>query len=121
MEQHRFGRRSEAEAAAYLSTQGYRVVAANYRSRVGEIDLIAWEGDTLCFVEVKARRGRGRGTAAEAIDRRKLARLRAVAGQYLAAWNGVREPPCRFDAVLIDPPARGAPPGPRLTLIRGLC
>ncbi|MBI3622281.1 MAG: YraN family protein, partial [Nitrospirae bacterium] len=52
----RFGRAGEAEAARHLQRAGYRIVARNYRTRFGEIDLVAYDAAVLAFVEVKARR-----------------------------------------------------------------
>lgn len=49
-----FGRRSEIDGAAYLRSIGFRVIASGYRTRAGEVDLVAWDGDILAFVEVKS-------------------------------------------------------------------
>ena len=94
------GARAEALAAEYLMRQGLAIVARNFRTRFGEIDLIARDGRTLVFVEVRMRRSTGYGGAAESITPRKRARLVAAANGYLALLG--REPPCRFDAILMD-------------------
>jgi putative endonuclease len=94
------GAAAEALAASYLATRGLTIVQRNYRRRGGEIDLIARDGEVLVFVEVRLRRNRAFGTAAESITAAKRRRLRLAARHYLARLG--REPPCRFDAVLLD-------------------
>ena len=94
------GAAAEALAASYLATRGLTIVQRNYRCRGGEIDLIARDGEVLVFVEVRLRRNRAFGTAAESITAAKRRRLRLAARHYLAQLG--REPPCRFDAVLLD-------------------
>jgi putative endonuclease len=94
------GARAEALAAAFLEARGLRIVARNVRSRHGELDLVARDGATLVFVEVRMRRGTAFGGAAASITPAKQARLVAAARGYLAAL--AREPQCRFDAVLLD-------------------
>ncbi|HEX6136828.1 MAG TPA: YraN family protein [Casimicrobiaceae bacterium] len=93
------GARAEALAAAYLARQGLAIVARNFRTRFGEIDLVARDGGTLVFVEVRMRRSAGYGGAVESITAAKRARLLAAANGYLAGLG--REPPCRFDAILM--------------------
>jgi len=94
------GSRGEAEAAQFLERQGLAIIARNFRTRRGEIDLIARDGDTLVFVEVRVRTSRAFGGAAASITSAKRARMVAAAGAYLVRLG--REPPCRFDAILID-------------------
>jgi putative endonuclease len=94
------GQRGEALAARYLERRGYEILARNLRSRLGEIDLVAREGRTLVFVEVKARRGRGGDPPQAAVDGRKQARLARLAGDYLARTRG-GERACRFDVVAV--------------------
>jgi putative endonuclease len=93
------GARAEALAAEYLVRRGLTIVARNFRTRFGEIDLIARDGRTLVFVEVRMRRTMSHGGAAESITAQKRARLVAAANGYLAMLG--REPPCRFDAILM--------------------
>ena len=93
------GARAEALAAEYLMRHGLAIVACNFRTRRGEIDLIARDGRMLVFVEVRLRRSAGYGGAVESITARKRARLVAAANGYLAMLG--REPPCRFDAILM--------------------
>lgn len=102
-----FGREAEERAAAYLEKLGYRVLQRNYRCRGGEIDLVALDGATLVFVEVKARHSDHFGTSGEAIGRRKAHHLRVAAATYLTVQGAMagsiwEQPPCRFDAVLFD-------------------
>ena len=94
------GREAEARAAAFLEAQGLTVVARNWRCRFGEIDLVARDGGTLVFVEVRARASRAFGGAAESIGRLKRRKLIAAANLYLATRRIDR--PCRFDAVLLE-------------------
>jgi putative endonuclease len=103
-----------------LVSQGYRLAAANYRCRQGEIDLVAWDGPTLVFVEVKARRGNSLGGPAEAIGPRKLNRMRAVAAHYLSRELPGGDPPCRFDAVLVEAGRGPVTPGGAMILVRGV-
>ena len=94
------GARAEALAADYLARQGLVVVARNFRTRRGEIDVIVRDRDTLVFVEVRLRSRALFGGAAASITPAKRARLIKAAHAYLATL--AREPPCRFDAILLD-------------------
>jgi len=94
------GARAEALATDYLARQGLVLVARNFRSRRGEIDVIVRDRDTLVFVEVRLRSQAAFGGAAASITPAKRARLLAAAHAYLATLE--REPPCRFDAILLD-------------------
>ncbi len=92
------GRRGERLAARYLRRAGLRIIASRFRLRIGEIDLIALDGDQVVFVEVKSRRGTGFGAPAESITRRKQRKLARVALAFLSG-RGWHERPCRFDVV----------------------
>lgn len=96
-----FGAGAEALVAARLEAMGWKVLARNWRCRYGELDLVAQDGATLVFVEVKARSSRGAGTPEEAVDAAKQARLSRSAGEYLAA-HGLLERTCRFDVVAVE-------------------
>jgi putative endonuclease len=102
------GRRGEELACEHLAALGLRIVARNWRCRSGEIDVVAAGPDLLVFCEVKTRRGRGYGSAAEAVTPAKRARLRQLAAAYLAA---VDHPHCkvRFDVVAVLWPRGRAP------------
>jgi putative endonuclease len=93
------GNRAEALAAQFLIRKGLSIVARNFRTRGGEIDLVARDGATLVFVEVRMRRSEDFGGAAASITARKQQRLVRAANGYLAMLG--REPPCRFDAILM--------------------
>ncbi|WP_084626988.1 YraN family protein [Pseudoclavibacter soli] len=93
------GERGEQIAASFLADKGYRIVARNWRSsRHGEIDIIAWHGDTLVFVEVKTRSGERFGSPFEAITARKVHRLRRLIGLWLAS-HSISPARVRLDAV----------------------
>ena len=77
------GRKGEQLAADALQAQGMAIVERNYRCAVGEMDIIAREGDTLVFVEVKTRRGNRFGSPEDAVDARKQRKLIEVAETYL--------------------------------------
>jgi putative endonuclease len=100
MSRARFGQTGEERAAAYLTQLGFRIERRNLRTPDGEIDIVAREGDTLVFVEVKARATRSFGRALGAVDTRKRARIRAVAEDYLQFFPP--QPKVRFDVVAID-------------------
>ena len=93
------GKDAEARAARYLEARGLHIVERNYRSRYGEIDLIARDGVTLVFVEVRARSSNAFGGAAASITAAKRQKLTRTALHYLAGAG--RTPQCRFDAVLL--------------------
>lgn len=89
-----FGERTAAE---YLRKKGYHIITTNYRSRFGEIDLIATKDNILAFVEVKTRRSASFASALEQVDIHKQRRLMATAQCYLAAFHPVEQP--RFDVI----------------------
>ncbi|MDW8107750.1 MAG: YraN family protein [Armatimonadota bacterium] len=102
MSRARLGHRGEAIAAQYLQAQGYRVLACNWRRREGELDIVAIEGETLAFVEVKTRRTLTYGAAEESIDARKQAQLARLAQRFIAEHPNLRFRECRFDVVVVD-------------------
>ncbi len=112
---------SQGETAAYLFLrgEGYRIVATNFRvpQNRGEIDLIAWEGKVLCFIEVKTRVGEGMLPPEAAVDAAKRAHIRSVARSYLRRLPAQQNPDCRFDVVSVTYPDTGG--APALRLIRG--
>ena len=95
------GTRYEALAAEYLRRQGLIILETNYRSRQGEIDLIARDGSYLVFVEVKFRRDDRKGAPSEAVGIQKQGRIRAVAAYYLYKHRCEETTPCRFDVIAI--------------------
>jgi putative endonuclease len=104
------GRRGEEAAYFYLRRRGYTVVACGWRSAKapGDLDLVAWEDKTLCFVEVKTRSSRNVATAESAVDDDKIRALRRIARQYL---QGLPLAPdqVRFDVLSIYYPAHQQP------------
>lgn len=94
------GRAAEALAESHLRAHGLAIVERNVHSRHGELDIVAREGATVVFVEVRLRRPGAFGDAADSITTAKRARLVAAAREYLARLP--RTPACRFDVVLLD-------------------
>jgi putative endonuclease len=95
------GGAAEERAARFLAERGLAIVARNYRTRRGEIDLVARDGTTLVFVEVRMRAGASFGGALASIDARKQARIAAAARHFLMRC-GSGDVPCRFDVVTLD-------------------
>ena len=93
------GDRGEKAAAHYLERRGFEILARNYACRFGEIDLIAADGATLVFVEVKLRRGGF--DPLEAVDERKQRHLSRVAFDFLRRYAMLARP-ARFDVVAVD-------------------
>jgi len=95
------GMSGEDLACAELQRRGYVIVKRRYRTRFGEIDIIAKDGPTTVFIEVKARMTQEFGGAAAAMTRWKQRRIARMAVDYLARQN-LHDCPCRFDVVAID-------------------
>ena len=106
----RLGARGEREAARRLRAEGYRVIQRNVRLSFGEIDLIALDGETVVFVEVKTRVARHGGgpRPEESVGVRKQRKLAALA-EVLCRRNGWEGRPRRIDIVAVDWPERGRP------------
>lgn len=92
------GSAAEDLAARYLEDQGLAIVDRNWRCRAGEIDLVAREGATLVFVEVRLRTSAAFGGAPASVDAHKQRRILAAARQYLAG----RDVACRCDVIVLD-------------------
>ena len=101
------GAAGESAAAQYLVRRGYRIVEANVRCRIGEIDLVAIDAGVIVFVEVKGNRGSRFGAPEEMVTPAKQRRLTRLAAWYLQrrGWLGR---PARFDVVAVDWDAAGA-------------
>ncbi len=123
-----FGRRGEELAAAYLLQTGYKIVAANFsvpvgRNKVGalinvEIDLVAYEGETLCFVEVKSRASDWFAPPEANVDRRKQRQIARAARAYRRMFDLEGEP-YRYDVVtVVIPEANGESPRFQIELLR---
>jgi len=95
------GRHGEETAYFYLRDLGYVIIARNYRSprSRSELDLVGWDGSTLCFIEVKTRTGRVLMPAEAAVDAEKQRDLSRVAREFLRKVEG--DPPFRFDIVSV--------------------
>jgi putative endonuclease len=104
----RTGEAGEEAAVHWLERHGFRIEARNWRKRTGEIDVVAWQGSTLVFVEVKTRRGTAYGTGGEAVGAGKQARIQRAASAYLQRF-GSRVPVCRFDVLEVDASGSGTP------------
>lgn len=100
------GEAAEELAARFLAAQGLAILARNYRTRLGEVDIVAREGAVLVFLEVRLRSWAAWGGAAASVDARKQRRIVAAARHFLSRLRA--EPPCRFDVLTLDGPA-GSP------------
>jgi putative endonuclease len=94
------GKTGEDLAVAELERRGYAIVARRWRNRAGEIDIIARDGETLVFVEVKAREDHDFGDAAESVTMRKRRTIVRLAKTYVVEQRWI-DRPCRFDVVTI--------------------
>ncbi len=93
-----FGRRSELLGIDYLRSLGYRVVTSSYRTKDGEVDVIAWDGDVLVFIEVKARQSSE--PPQDSVGHRKQTRVIRAAQAYLTRHH-LQEAPYRFDILAV--------------------
>jgi len=100
VQKNTYGKRSEIIASDYLKKKGYKILETNYKNKIGEIDLIAKDGDYIVFVEVKARLSGAFGHPFDAIDERKQQKIHAVACLYMVK-NQKYGTNCRFDAISI--------------------
>ncbi|WXL25013.1 YraN family protein [Ectopseudomonas mendocina] len=96
------GAAAEALARQHLEQQGLRLVAQNWRCRLGELDLVMLHADTVVFVEVRYRRHRAWGGAAESVDARKREKLCRAAQQFLLQESRWAKHPCRFDVIAVN-------------------
>jgi putative endonuclease len=96
----KFGEKSESIAVSYLKKQGYKILEQNYRTKLGEIDIIAREKGTIAFIEVKARKSKNFGNPKWAVTPKKQRKISMVALQYLKTTmqSNVK---ARFDVVSI--------------------
>lgn len=100
------GAYGERRAVQHLVAAGLRIEARNWRCALGEVDIIAWDGEDLVFCEVKTRRGAGFGTPAEAVVPAKARRLRHLAARWLEA-SRVNPREVRFDVIEVRLPKSG--------------
>ena len=108
-----FGEKGESLAARHLKRQGYRIIEQNYRTNLGEIDIIAREKDSIVFVEVKSRKTGRFGNPKWAVTPKKQRKISMVALQYLKATRQ-HDAKARFDVVSISR-VQGAP---RIELVK---
>jgi putative endonuclease len=107
------GQEWEDLAEKRLKSEGYRILDRNFRTKVGELDFVARDGPTLCFIEVKGRRSLRFGAPAEAVTLEKQRRIYRAAEAYLQGKR-LSESTCRFDVVsIID-----AEDGERVQILR---
>jgi putative endonuclease len=117
IERQNLGKTGEDCAVAELDRRGYAILARRYRTRYGEIDIVARDAGAIVFVEVKARTTRDMGSAAEAVTAAKQRRLARMAADYIARHN-LENTPCRFDVVAID---KADEPLPAVTVFMNAC
>jgi putative endonuclease len=91
----------EIAAVDYLRGVGYRILIHNYRSPLGEIDIVAEDGESLVFIEVKTRSTSIFGTPQEAVDRKKQSKIARAALYYLSERQ-IKRKNCRFDVVVVS-------------------
>ncbi len=108
-----FGKSGEEAAAALLKENGYKILARNYKSKLGEIDIVAQEKDTICFIEVKTRHTDKFGLPQEAVLGRKQRQISKAAINFLKE-NKLLDKKARFDVVSIICPQDN----PELDLIK---
>ncbi|MFO7737506.1 MAG: YraN family protein [Desulfatiglandaceae bacterium] len=94
------GRLGEELAYKSIKRRGYKKIIRNYRCPLGEVDLIAMDGDTLVFLEIKTRKTQSVGFAKEAVNKRKQRQISKVALAYMKAMN-CRDTKARFDVVAV--------------------
>lgn len=96
-----FGGIGEKKSAKFLKKKGYKILEKNYKTKIGEIDIIAEKDGVIVFVEVKTRTDDSFGYAAEAVDRRKREKYFKVATEYLLKKQKI-DSACRFDIIAIE-------------------
>ena len=115
MRAHPGGAGWERLAERYLAHRGLSTLARNFHCRLGEIDLVMFDGETLVFVEVRYRRNAVHGSAAESVGVRKRLKIQRAAGIFLNRRPALAERSCRFDVVGIS----GSRTAPRVEWLRG--
>lgn len=91
------GKQGEKYAVAQLEKEGYKIICKNFRAGIAEIDVVAKDGDVLCFIEIKTRKSKEFGYASEAVDKRKIHKLRLGALSFMKRYPGYSK--FRFDVV----------------------
>jgi len=98
---HQLGKSGEITALRYLRRQGYKIIARRCKVGRGEIDIIAYDKQTLVFIEVKTRRSRRFGTPEESVTFTKQKQIRRLAEKY-CAQHDLEDSPCRFDVLTLE-------------------
>lgn len=101
MNRWELGKYGEEKAVEYLEKQGYEIIARNFRSARGEIDIIARDEDFIIFIEVKLRRSQKYGPPQSAVDYRKQEKIKKVT-EYFLLKQGLRNERIRFDVISIE-------------------
>ncbi len=104
------GQAAEALARQFLEQRGLRLLAQNWRCRLGELDLVMLDSDTVVFVEVRYRRYSAWGGAAESVDARKREKLSRAAQHFLQQESRWARYPCRFDVIAITADSQAPAP-----------
>lgn len=102
MDRQATGQQAEETALEHLTGQGLKLLDRNFACKMGEIDLVMRDDDTLVFVEVRYRNDTSRGTGAESITRAKIRRIIRTAEYYLLVHSEYHDMDCRFDVVSLD-------------------
>ena len=89
----------EMRAAQYLRRKGYRILSANFRTKTGEIDIVAENDDFLCIIEVKTRRGEGMFLPSDAVDYKKEENVKSAAAAYISMTKNTKT--VRYDIIEI--------------------
>lgn len=95
------GRLGEKKAEEYLRKRGYKILALNFKTHIGEIDIVAKYDGVIVFVEVKTRKNDAYGSPAEAVNRQKQQKYFKVATEYLKK-NKLVDAECRFDVIEVE-------------------
>jgi len=94
------GKSGEEQALIFLKNKGYKIIEANYKSKLGEVDIIAEDKDTICFIEVKTRTTKDMGLPEESITKKKMHQITKAALTFLRR-NNLWERNARFDVVSV--------------------
>ena len=101
MKSSQIGRLAEDKAVDLLKKKGYRIIERNFRTKSGEIDIIAEDGNTVVFVEVRFRKNKAFGTPEETIDQKKIKKIILTANRYISMKN-LTGKDIRFDVIAVD-------------------
>ena len=101
MKSSEIGRLAEDKVADLLKKKGYRIIERNFRTKAGEIDIIAEDGETIVFVEVRFRKNRSFGTPEETVDPKKIKKIILTANRYISMKN-ITNKDIRFDVIAVD-------------------